>query len=79
MHLYIYNVSQTNLTNTHLSHVERDDSGDVADQTLSDNGVIELDLSGDVGHLNWIVIIVGDVQGVLRKNKYQYLIKWNQN
>lgn len=58
----------------HLLHVQRCDGRDVADSTLPDDRLGKLHLRRDVGHLHRVVVVVGDVQGVLQENKNQ----WNQ-
>lgn len=54
---------------TYLTHIQRGDTGDITDDRLSNHGLVELHLRCDVGHVHWVVIIVGDVQGILRKTK----------
>lgn len=56
----------------HLLHVQRRDACDVADSTLPDDRLGELHLRRDVGHLHRVVVVVGDVQGVLEENKGQW-------
>lgn len=53
----------------YLPHIQGIDSGDITDNRLSDNSLVELHLCCDVGNEYWVVIIVGDVQGILRKTK----------
>lgn len=54
-------------------HIQWGDSGKITDDRLSDHSLVVLHLRCDVGHLYWVVIIVGDVQGILRNIKKSHI------
>lgn len=53
----------------YLFHVQRTDGSDVTDARFADHCLGKLNLCCDVGHLYWVVVVVCDVEGVLKGKK----------
>lgn len=52
-------------TELYLFHVQRTNGSGVTDARFTDHRLGKLHLSCDVGHLHWVVVIVGDIESVL--------------
>lgn len=56
-------------TELYLFHVQRTDGSAVTDARFTNHRLGKLNLSCDIGHLHWVVVVVCDIQGILKENK----------
>lgn len=63
----------------YLFHVERADGGRVHHARFANDGFDELHLGCDVGHLDGVVVVIGDVQSVLKGHAKEWFAKPSRN
>lgn len=61
----------------HLLHVQRADSGDVANTSFTNYSLGKLHLGCDVSHIHRVIVVVCYIQGVLQK-KIRHTFKQNE-